>query len=219
MPLQKLTQAELKAKRKARDAAYYAKNKERVCARAAVWRACNPERKRMADTAWSQLNPEKKKQHARAFAERSPARLKELQAEYRAKHRIAHQKATLRWQKENPDKSRVATARWKAKNRTTCALLEHNRKAQKRINGGCLSKDIVSHLYTAQEGYCLYCGQLLQENFQIDHKMPISLGGTNTDDNVQLLHAVCNQRKNNKHPHDLIFIYAKAQEVICRYRN
>jgi 5-methylcytosine-specific restriction endonuclease McrA len=38
----------------------------------------------------------------------------------------------------------------------------------------------------------------------MDHIIPLALGGTNTDDNIQLLRAKCNKQKGAKHPIDFM---------------
>ena len=55
-------------------------------------------------------------------------------------------------------------------------------------------------LFAAQGGKCVYCRCDLDDTAHVDHRMPLSLGGTNTDDNVQLLCAWCNNSKHNTHP-------------------
>jgi len=40
----------------------------------------------------------------------------------------------------------------------------------------------------------------LGNNFNLDHIIPLSLGGRNEDCNIQLLRASCNFRKGAKHP-------------------
>ena len=38
--------------------------------------------------------------------------------------------------------------------------------------------------------------------WEIDHKLPLSLGGLSTEENLQLTHALCNKRKGNMGPKD-----------------
>lgn len=50
-----------------------------------------------------------------------------------------------------------------------------------------------------QDARCAYCGTLFaQEGFEIDHKTPLSRGGTNDEDNLQLVCATCNMKKGRK---------------------
>ena len=44
----------------------------------------------------------------------------------------------------------------------------------------------------------------LQALQHLDHIMPLALGGSNTDDNIQLLRARCNLQKRAKHPVDFM---------------
>jgi 5-methylcytosine-specific restriction endonuclease McrA len=44
----------------------------------------------------------------------------------------------------------------------------------------------------------------LGDNYHLDHIVPLAIGGTNTDDNIQLLRQKCNQQKSAKHPIDFM---------------
>jgi len=62
---------------------------------------------------------------------------------------------------------------------------------------GELSSGIRKELHDKQNGLCNGCGCELK-NPHLDHVIPLSRGGTNTDDNVQLLCAPCNLSKGSK---------------------
>jgi RNA-directed DNA polymerase len=59
-----------------------------------------------------------------------------------------------------------------------------------------LSKSEAKLLKT-QKGKCNYCGRTFKEDdeWEIDHIIPKSLGGKNSDDNLQLLHVHCHDQK------------------------
>ena len=82
----------------------------------------------------------------------------------------------------------------------------HNRRARVRETGGKLSSDLADKLFKLQKGKCPCCAQPLGDDYHLDHKMPIALGGSNTDGNMQLLRAVCNLQKAKKHPIDFMQI-------------
>lgn len=63
---------------------------------------------------------------------------------------------------------------------------------------GSLSKDIWDKLFKEQNGICNGCSQPLQPDAHIDHVMPLSRGGENADNNVQLLCPYCNLSKGSK---------------------
>jgi len=61
----------------------------------------------------------------------------------------------------------------------------------------------VLNLYKLQSYKCVYCKcSILNNNYHIDHIMPLSKGGTNELSNIQLLCPDCNLKKNNKLPEE-----------------
>lgn len=74
------------------------------------------------------------------------------------------------------------------------------RRARKLASPGTLSKGVIAMLLTSQNNCCACCGAALNGVYHLDHIMPLSLGGANCDDNVQLLLPKCNLQKYNTHP-------------------
>lgn len=73
------------------------------------------------------------------------------------------------------------------------------RKAREKGNGGRPSRNIKERLFLAQKGRCVYCRELMTEQ-HIDHILPLALGGSSDDSNLQLLCPDCNNRKGAYHP-------------------
>lgn len=141
---------------------------------AVKWRAENPERMRALSAAWYAANTEKVKAGA------------------------------AKWISENVDKHRASTAKYRINNPDAYRIYAQNRRALKR-EGGKLSKDIAERLFKLQRGKCACgCRQALGDDYHLDHRMPLALGGSNTDDNIQLLREKCNLQKNAKHPVDFM---------------
>lgn len=176
-------------RKKASDAARYAKNPERASVSAAKWRAANKERKKASDAAWRKANSDRAKATTAAWIKANPERREAITAKYRSAHPDRCMAATLAWQKANPESLRIH---------------KQNRRARKREIGGRLSNGLAKRLFALQRGKCACCGKPLGTNYHRDHIMPIALGGANTDDNIQLLRARCNQQKNSKHPIDFM---------------
>lgn len=84
-------------------------------------------------------------------------------------------------------------------------IARKNRKAREKAAKGKLSRGIRKILYAAQKGRCPVCKNKLilegEKKFHIDHIIPLSSDGTNTDDNVQLLCFECNVSKGAKLSH------------------
>ena len=132
------------------------------------------------NAAWAKANQGKKNEISRRWNELNRHQKRELNAAYRAtkNEEILRKRKTQRQQ--DPSIERIKAAA---------------RKALKLGNGGTLSKNIVQLLLVKQEGLCACCQQPLNGSFHLDHIMPLSLGGRNDDENVQLLLPRCNLQK------------------------
>lgn len=110
-----------------------------------------------------------------------------------------------KWRSANPERYRTTKAKWYAGNPEACRIHSHNRRARVRNVGGALSTGLAEKLFRLQRGKCACgCGQPLGEDYHRDHRMPLALGGSNTDDNIQLLRNLCNLQKGAKHPIDFM---------------
>lgn len=112
---------------------------------------------------------------------------------------------SVEWRAANPEKSKASVYKWRADNPEAMRIINHNYRASKRNTGGKLSAGLAERLFKLQRGKCACgCKQPLGDDYHSDHIMPLALGGTNTDDNMQLLRATCNQQKYSKHPIDFM---------------
>lgn len=79
---------------------------------------------------------------------------------------------------------------------------------------GKRSPDIKHSLFGKQEGFCRGCGVSFPfVNFTIDHVVPRSKGGGDTDENLQLLCGHCNSVKGNRSQEYLISQLAKNKVI------
>ena len=159
---------------KARSAAWYANNRTKAAAAHAAYRLANAQKKRADTAAWRLANPERSKAYAEA------------------------------WRIKNKEKLRAQNAERYAANPEAARIHWRNRRARKKEVGGNLSRGLAEKLWNLQKGSCACCKEPLGDNYHLDHIMPLALGGTNTDDNIQLLRAVCNLQKSTKHPVDFM---------------
>ena len=76
-------------------------------------------------------------------------------------------------------------------------LLEEEEPRNKRVAiDPLLKKAIIDELVKKQSGRCMYCSRKVgRDLFDLDHKNPVSRGGTNRKSNFQLLCRTCNTRK------------------------
>lgn len=164
------------------------KQKERL----AKWRLANPEKAKASSDKWRIENPEKAKAAYKARIKANPPDKKQLK-KYNAARYVANKERinaiAAMWAKAHPEAKRISS---------------QNQRARKRANGGKLSKGLTEKLFKLQRGKCTCCGKPLGDDYHLDHRMPLVLGGANEDWNMQLLTSTCNQQKYTKHPIDFM---------------
>jgi hypothetical protein len=132
-------------------------------------------------------------------------KVKAARKRYNDKNRIKVAESTKKWRSANPEKLKESNAKWHAANPHARQVITQNYRARKRADGMKLSPNLAARLFSLQRGKCACgCAQPLGDDYHLDHIMPLALGGTNRDDNIQLLRATCNQQKHAKHPVDFM---------------
>lgn len=183
-------------------AAYYAANTEKASKLAAQRRRENPEKFRQRGASYYLKNKEKINARSIEWGKKNPDKRKIASAEWRQRNLVDLRKREAEWRRNNLDKARAKCAAWEKKNPELVRVIKQNRRARIAQSQGKLSKGLVEKLFKLQKGRCACCKLPLNDDYHLDHIMPLALGGTNTDDNIQLLRSLCNQRKHAKHPVD-----------------
>lgn len=74
------------------------------------------------------------------------------------------------------------------------------RRAREYNSKGSFTRYTIENLYVKQRGKCAICEKYLCGKFEVDHIIPLSKGGTNSKENIQLLCVTCNRVKSNGTP-------------------
>ena len=150
---------------------------------------------------WRAANPKEKVDRIKKQRrERGPDEIRAASAKWRAKN-LEKAKATSRkWKADNPERARALHARWQLAHPENRRIRRQNRRALERKAGGRLSQGLAEKLFKLQRGKCVCCGLPLGNDYHLDHRMPLVLGGANEDWNMQLLRSLCNMLKHTKHP-------------------
>ena len=115
-----------------------------------------------------------------------PAKALAKNREWRAANLEQHRAQCRGWARDNPEAMRAIVAK---------------RRATKLAAEGRYTADDVAAMLERQAGKCNCCAAVLVK-FHVDHVTPLSRGGTNWPDNLQLLCIPCNLSKADKLPHE-----------------
>lgn len=169
----------------------------------AVWRAENPDKVKAAGATYREANRDKRNAYNEAWRAANPGKVKSLTKAWYEKNRDKQKTQHAAWIAENKEKIKLSHAAWISANLEKCRVYNSNRRA-KTSTEGKLSPNIKEKLFRLQKGKCPCCGNSLGDDYHIDHIIPLALGGSNTDDNIQLLRSKCNLQKHAKHPIDFM---------------
>ena len=82
--------------------------------------------------------------------------------------------------------------------RLTKRAKDARRRSLKLGIKGFFTKKTLENLYVKQRGRCACCDEILYGKFEVDHILPLSKGGDNYPENLQLLTRRCNRKKGSK---------------------
>jgi len=168
---------------------YYKANKEKLCAYAKAWQHDNLEKRSAYMKVYQQANKEKVSANTKSYQQAN----KEKVYVYKKAYRQANKEKLA----ENLKAKRQARPE-------IYKIYNHKYRALKRQSGGTLSKGITEKLMVLQRGKCAVCKVSVKDKHHLDHIMPLALGGTNEDSNIQILCPSCNCSKGAKHPQDFM---------------
>lgn len=159
---------------------------------------------RAAASAWYEKNRERAIENGQRYRAANPEKHKAAVAAVIAADPIKKILADAAWHARNRDRVKDRKRAWYALNPGAQVTYAQNRRARKISVGGRLTNGLRQKLNKLQNGKCACCKKNLGQSPHLDHHMPLALGGTNTDDNMQLLCKACNLQKHIKHPIDFM---------------
>ena len=151
---------------------------------------------------YRQNNPEKMKEYERkryylTLDYRKEYRINhrdELNAyskEYASTHSQEAVKRSRDWAKNNPERHRILQQ-----------IAARRRYARKLKAEGTFNLNDILNILFEQSNLCAYCGIRVYDDFQIDHIIPLSRGGSNWPDNLAVSCKNCNAQKNARTPNE-----------------
>lgn len=140
--------------------------------------------------------------HNREYNKRRTIERAEYARWYRARFPDKVRENNRNWQEANRDKVREKALRYQKKHPEKKRASESKRRAQKRKSAGVHTPDDIALLYKSQRGKCWWCGKPVGESYHVDHRIPLSRGGSNAVENLCITCPECNWRKYDKLPQE-----------------
>ena len=168
-----------------------------------AYREANVEKRRAAQRVWHEVHKEEEHQKRRARIAANPEAYKaRRKAAYNAEPEVRRAR-TKTYADANREKVRATNRAYfqTPEGREKLRHNMHNRRVAKTGAGNTLTLT-TADLVRRQGGKCYYCQQRFtkQRKPELEHIVPLSKGGPNSDDNVVAACRACNGRKHAKDP-------------------
>lgn len=134
---------------------------------------------------WRERNPDKVEAYRVRYYTENAEYYRKYSRDYHWRNRKHTLERMRHWRKNNPDKDKAKSMRY---------------RARKLGAPGAFTAEDRKTLYQSQKGLCWWCGKPLGEKVHLDHRIPLSRGGTNDARNIVLTHPFCNISKKDKMP-------------------
>lgn len=178
-------------------------------ARSCAYTKAHPEEHLAGNRRRAPLYREKKNAKQREVRREHPERQKRYFGTYDSRHPGLRQKRNrinlLRWRAENPEKFALETA-----------VANSRRRARVLAAPGHHTAEDIRLLFEQQDGCCFYCDGLLGRGFHVDHRVPLSRGGSDGPENLVVSCRTCNLEKHAMTDREYIALRLERGQHVSR---
>ncbi len=185
---------------------YHDKHRERRLLQLKEYRDKNKSRIAEWKKQWVARNQDHVVTQSKLYRELHREQILQNHKIYRESNRASVSLRKKIWAQNNPIKASRIAKRYKQTQKGKNAAIKGNNTRRARLAKveGTYSVKYIDMLFENQLGKCVYCETKLitagRDKYHIDHIFPISKGGSNWPENLQLLCKKCNLSKGSKLP-------------------
>lgn len=199
---------------------HYERNKEAIRRQHKEYATNNKDKKRAADKAYYLTNRDDINKNRREDRHNNLEEYRKRDREYIRSRRDDINKHRRIIYRDNRYQKRVMHNKWRRANPDSCRASKNNYRMRKYNAEGKSTTADINRIYAEQLGMCAYCACRLETvddfgeiktKYTIDHIQPLSKGGNNYPDNLQLVCGSCNSSKHDKN-HEQFIEYLKHDD-------
>lgn len=165
----------------------------------ATWKALHPDAVRDANARYRERNRERVRRGQKAYADRNADRIRARNREDMRRRRHvdpgAARQACRTYYWKNPEAMRERAREWARENPEKARANAYMRRARKK-SAPVRERVYRSVVWRRDGGMCHICGVACDPaRWDMDHVVPLSLGGEHSYANIKTAHPSCNGRK------------------------
>ena len=172
-------------------------NRERHNEKNRKWREANREEHKELSRKWYEANSERKKETNQKWYEANLQRAKENNRNWRETNPERKKEINRKWQQLNPERVKEKCRKWHRSNPKKVAALQQKRRARKANADGTATAEQIKARFQYHENRCYYCGDN-ESGLHVEHRIPLSRGGSNWPSNLVPACPTCNLSKGTK---------------------
>lgn len=168
------------------------------------WMEDNQDRVKENKRKYYKNHPEKQAEYARKYRLNNKEKIKDKYLHRSETQRIKENERSAKYRLGHKKECNERISNWKKKNKPLLRVYRQRRRV--RTGKRDFPTKLYNELLKRQNYKCVYCFKDITDANSFDHIIPISRGGDNSPENLQLLCQFCNTSKGNKN-HEEFLIY------------